>query len=69
VQIFVDDLEKKFDCGKEITDEEDRKKYLCLNNMLAYLFSNFVCHINEHFAKNMNEIIGKVGKIKVVCIV
>lgn len=56
----MDDLEKIFDYGKEITDEKDREKYLCINNMLAYLFSYLVCHINEHFAKNVNETVGKV---------
>lgn len=65
----MDDLEKIFDYGKEITDEKDREKYLCINNMLAYLFSYLVCHINEHFAKNVNETVGKVWKIKVIYIV
>lgn len=64
MQILVDDLEKLFDYGKEITEEEDRKTYLCVNNMLAYLFSWFICHIDEHISKNANETnIGKVCQL------
>jgi len=61
VEILVDNLEKIFDHGNDITEEEDRKTYLCINNMLAYLFSWFVGHIDERVTKNANNInIGKV---------
>ncbi|XP_011702254.1 PREDICTED: condensin complex subunit 1 isoform X2 [Wasmannia auropunctata] len=61
VEILVDDLEKIFDYGKDITEEEDRQTYLCINNMLAYLFSCFICHIEDHI-KNANE--SNIGKRK-----
>ncbi|XP_011634039.1 condensin complex subunit 1 [Pogonomyrmex barbatus] len=61
LEILVDDLEKIFDHGKDITDDEDRKTYLCINNMLAYLFSWFICHIEEQI-KSSNEI--NIGKRK-----
>jgi len=48
VEILVDELEKIFYHGKNISDKEDRETYLCINNMLAYLFSWFICHIEEH---------------------
>lgn len=57
----MDELEEKFDRGNDITEEEDRKTYLCINNMLAYLFSWFVGHIDERVMKNTNNVnIGKV---------
>ncbi|XP_077268187.1 CAP-D2 condensin subunit isoform X3 [Temnothorax americanus] len=62
VAILVDDLEKIFDHGKDITEEEERETYLCINNMLAYLFSWFICHIEDH-VKNANEI-NIIGKRK-----
>lgn len=58
----MDDLEKIFDHGNDITEEEDRKTYLCINNMLAYLFSWFVSHIDERFIKNSNDV--NIGKVK-----
>ncbi|XP_018394292.1 PREDICTED: condensin complex subunit 1 [Cyphomyrmex costatus] len=61
VEILVDDLEKIFDHDKDITEEEDREIYLCINNMLAYLFSWFICHIEEHI-RNINE--SNIGKRK-----
>ncbi|XP_071628166.1 condensin complex subunit 1 isoform X2 [Temnothorax longispinosus] len=61
VAILVDDLEKIFDHGKDITEEEERETYLCINNMLAYLFSWFICHIEDH-VKNANEI--NIGRRK-----
>lgn len=60
MEILVDELEKIFDHGKDIAEDEDRETYLCLNNMLAYLFSWFIGHIEEH-VKNANE--GNVGKV------
>jgi len=60
VEILVDELEKIFDHDKNITEEEDRETYLCINNMLAYLFSWFICHIEEH-VKSANE--GNIGKV------
>ncbi|XP_011866970.1 PREDICTED: condensin complex subunit 1 [Vollenhovia emeryi] len=63
VAVLVNDLEKIFDHGKDITEEEDRETYLCLNNMLVYLLSWFVCHMEEH-VKNANE--GNIGKRKKV---
>lgn len=60
MQILVDDLEKIFNYDKDIAEEEDRKTYLCINNMLAYLFSWFICYIEDH-VKNINE--GNVGKV------
>lgn len=63
MEVLVDDLENVFNHGKDIEDEEDRKTYLCLNNMLAYLFSWFICHIEE-LVKNANESnIGKVSNL------
>ncbi|XP_029170808.1 condensin complex subunit 1 [Nylanderia fulva] len=62
VQVLVDDLEKIFDHNNDITEEEDRKTYLCINNMLAYLFSWFVSHIDERVVKNANE--ANIGKYK-----
>ncbi|XP_011263197.2 condensin complex subunit 1 [Camponotus floridanus] len=62
VEILVDNLEKIFDHGNDITEEEDRKIYLCINNMLAYLFSWFVGHIDERVTKNANNI--NIGKSK-----
>jgi len=32
VEILVDELEKIFDHDKNITEEEDRETYLCINN-------------------------------------
>ncbi|KAG5344488.1 CND1 protein, partial [Acromyrmex charruanus] len=61
VEILVDEQEKIFDHGKDITEEEDRETYLCINNMLAYLFSWFICHIEEH-VKTINE--NNIGKRK-----
>jgi len=60
VEILVDELEKIFDHGKDVAEEEDRETYLCINNMLAYLFSWFVCHIEE-YVKNANE--SNIGKV------
>jgi len=57
MEILVDDLEKIFDNGKDIA-EEDRETYLCITKMLAYLFSYFVCHMETHIVKNTN--LGKV---------
>ncbi|XP_072757251.1 condensin complex subunit 1 [Anoplolepis gracilipes] len=62
VEILVDELEKIFDHGNDITEEEDRKTYLCINNMLAYLFSWFISHIDERVMKNANVNIGKPKK-------
>ncbi|XP_036138844.1 condensin complex subunit 1 isoform X2 [Monomorium pharaonis] len=61
VEILVDDLEKIFNYGEDITEEEDRETYLCINNMLAYLFSWFICHIEEQI-KNASEV--NIGKRK-----
>ncbi|XP_018316818.1 condensin complex subunit 1 isoform X2 [Mycetomoellerius zeteki] len=61
VEVLVDEQEKIFDHGKDITEEEDRETYLCINNMLAYLFSWFICHMEEHI-KNVNE--SNIGKRK-----
>lgn len=55
VEILVDNLEKIFDHGNDITEEEDRKIYLCINNMLAYLLSWFMGHIDERVMKNTNN--------------
>ncbi|XP_035722862.1 condensin complex subunit 1-like [Vespa mandarinia] len=55
IQILVTDLEKIFDQGKEI-EEEERPKLLCVNKMLAYLVSQFICHINEQISKNSSNI-------------
>ncbi|KYN50528.1 PREDICTED: condensin complex subunit 1 [Trachymyrmex cornetzi] len=63
VEVLLDEQEKIFDHGKDITEEEDRETYLCINNMLAYLFSWFICHIEEH-VKNVNE--SNIGKRKKV---
>ncbi|EFN85409.1 Condensin complex subunit 1 [Harpegnathos saltator] len=54
VEILVDELEKIFDRDNDIT-EENREEYLCINKMLAYLFSWFVCHINNYIVKDANE--------------
>ncbi|XP_029680531.1 condensin complex subunit 1 [Formica exsecta] len=62
VEILVDELEKIFDHGNDITEEEERKTFLCINNMLAYLFSWFVGHIDERVMKNRNVNIGKPKK-------
>ncbi|CAL1675876.1 unnamed protein product [Lasius platythorax] len=62
VEILVDDLEKIFDHSNDITEEEERKTYLCINNMLAYLFSWFVGHIDERVIKNANDV--NIGKHK-----
>ncbi|XP_012064392.1 PREDICTED: condensin complex subunit 1 [Atta cephalotes] len=63
VKLLLDEQEKIFDHGKDITEEEDREIYLCINNMLAYLFSWFICHIEEH-VKNIRE--NNIGKRKKV---
>lgn len=60
MEIIVDELEKIFDHGKDITEEKDRETYLCINNMLAYLFSRFICHIEDQ-VKIINE--SNVGKV------
>lgn len=61
------DLEKIFDHGDDII-EEDRETYLCINKMLAYLFSWFVCHINDHITRNSSENnTGKVYYIQFFC--
>jgi len=60
VEILVDELEKIFDHDKNITEEENRKTYLYINNMLACLFSWFICHIEEH-VKSANE--GNIEKV------
>lgn len=66
VEVLVDEQEKIFDHGKDITEEEDRETYLCINNMLAYLFSWFICHMEEHI-KNVNESnIGKVWNLPII---
>ncbi|RLU17541.1 hypothetical protein DMN91_009776 [Ooceraea biroi] len=61
IEILVDDLENIFDHGKDIA-EEDREAYLCINKMLAYLFSHFVCHMEEHIMRSANETVGKRKK-------
>ncbi|XP_011062247.1 PREDICTED: condensin complex subunit 1 isoform X2 [Acromyrmex echinatior] len=61
VEVLLDEQEKIFDHGKDIAEEENRETYLCINNMLAYLFSWFICHIEEH-VKNINE--NNIGKRK-----
>lgn len=60
VKLLLDEQEKIFDHGKDIIEEEDREIYLCINNMLAYLFSWFICHIEEH-VKNIRE--NNIGKV------
>ncbi|KAF7403509.1 hypothetical protein HZH68_006303 [Vespula germanica] len=55
IQILVTDMEKIFDQGKEI-EEKERPKFLCINKMLAYLLSQFICHINDQISKNSSNI-------------
>lgn len=64
MQILIDDLEKIFDHGRDIA-EEDRETYLCINKMLAYLFSSFVSHMEEHIVRNTNE--NNLGKVRQSC--
>lgn len=59
-------MEKIFDQGKTI-EEEERPKLLCVNKMLAYLVSQFICHINERISKNSSNIQNSV-KILLICI-
>jgi len=60
MEILVDDLEKIFDNSKDIA-EEDRKTYLCVIKMLAYLFSYFICHMEDYIVKNTS--LGKVRNL------
>lgn len=59
----MDDLEKIFDHGDDIT-EENREIYLCVNKMLAYLFSWFICHINDYIIRNISE--SNTGKVYII---
>ncbi|KAL0134605.1 hypothetical protein PUN28_001419 [Cardiocondyla obscurior] len=61
-EILVDKLEDIFDHDKNIKDEDDRKTYLCLVNMIAYLFSWFICYIEEHIRNIAENNIGKRKK-------
>ncbi|XP_014473291.1 PREDICTED: condensin complex subunit 1 [Dinoponera quadriceps] len=61
LEIVVDNLEQIFDHGNDI-DEEERETYLCINKMLAYLFSWFVCHINDQITQDSSE--SNTGKKK-----
>lgn len=66
VEILVDDLEKIFDHGNDIA-EEDRETYLCINKMLAYLFSWHICHINDCIMKDYNK--NNTGKVHLFFII
>lgn len=58
-------MEKIFDQGKEI-EEKERPKFLCINKMLAYLLSQFICHINDQISKDSSNIQNPV-KILFIC--
>ncbi|XP_076302628.1 condensin complex subunit 1-like [Lasioglossum baleicum] len=54
IEILVLDLETIYERGNEL-EEEDRLKFLNINKMLAYLFSGFICYINDEISKDVND--------------
>lgn len=58
--MLVHDMEVISENGGEIQDK-DRVRFLNVAKMLAYLFSWFVCHIDEEILKDANDkYVGKV---------
>lgn len=58
--MLVLDLEGLFEKGNEI-EETDRFRLVNLTKMLAYLFSWFICHIDEEINKQATDkYLGKV---------
>ncbi|XP_076281904.1 condensin complex subunit 1-like isoform X2 [Lasioglossum baleicum] len=50
VQMLVLNMEKIFENTNEF-DQENKERYLNITKMLIYLFSWFVCHLNEEICK------------------
>ncbi|XP_076685668.1 CAP-D2 condensin subunit isoform X2 [Andrena cerasifolii] len=61
IEMLVHNMEAISESGSEIEDE-DRVRILNVTKMLAYLFSWFVCHIDEEIFKDAND--KYVGKRK-----
>ena len=60
IEMLVHDLEAISESGSQIQDE-DRVRFLNVTKMLAYLFSWFVCHIDQEIIKDTNDkYVGKV---------
>lgn len=58
--MLVLDMESIFERGNEL-EEEHRLSLLNINKMLAYLFSWFICHIDDEVFKDVyDKLIGKV---------
>lgn len=47
-------LEAKLDIGVEL-EKEERQRLQCINKMLAYLLSWFICHIDERIVKEDDD--------------
>ncbi|KZC05191.1 Condensin complex subunit 1 [Dufourea novaeangliae] len=62
IEILVCDLERVVEKGTEL-QEEDRVRFLNITKMLAYLFSWFMCHIDEEILKDSSDkLVGKRKK-------
>ncbi|XP_071858144.1 CAP-D2 condensin subunit [Bombus fervidus] len=62
IEMLVLDMESIFERGNEL-EEEHRLSLLNINKMLAYLFSWFICHIDDEVFKDVyDKLIGKRKK-------
>lgn len=62
VRMLVEDLEEDLQ-GHDT--HSMRAEFLCANKMLAYLWSSFICHIDNHFQKDSNDI-DNIGKVSII---
>ncbi|CAK9809075.1 Condensin complex subunit 1 [Anthophora quadrimaculata] len=62
MEMLVADMESIFEKGNQLA-EEDRLRFLNVTKMLAYLYSWFICHIEEEISKEeTNKFVGKRKK-------
>ncbi|XP_076167655.1 CAP-D2 condensin subunit [Ptiloglossa arizonensis] len=54
LETLVHDLENTFEKGNTL-EEEDRLRFLNITKMIVYLFSSFICHINEEILKSTSD--------------
>lgn len=62
VQMLIEDLEEDLQSNEAFNM---RAEYLCANKMLAYLWSSIICHVDNHFQKEINDVVN-IGKRKKV---